>query len=181
MPGLLQLSGRHGGRRQCLGGYILLLVMVFLLLLAVFAGTALRVSALEFRMAGNDEFREQALQQALGIAQALAVAPQHFPLDLEPGDSLCDVSSSCARPVLPAVAMADALPAGTKLRYSIIRLGPLFAPAPELRLPESRVSGAGGWQAASFEVRVDIDGTALGLSSARVVQGVALLLPSELP
>ena len=181
MSAVLQLSGRHRARKQCLGGYILLLVMVFLLLLTVLAGTALRVSALEFRMAGNDQFREQALQQALGIADALAVNPQNFPLDLAPGDSLCDVSSSCANPGLAAATMADALPAGTLLRYSITRRGPLFAPAPELRLAEARTSGASGWQAASFEVQVDIDGTALGLSSARVVQGVALLLPSGLP
>lgn len=155
--------------------------MVFLLLLAVIAGTALRVSALEFRMAGNDQFREQALQRALGIAQALAVNPQHFPLDLGVGDSLCGAGSSCARPVLPAVPTADTLPAGTVLDYSITRRGPLLAPVADLRLAEASASGASGWRAASFEVQVAIDGTALGLGSARVVQGVALLLPVESP
>lgn len=155
--------------------------MVFLLMLAVLAGTALRVSALEFRMAGNDQFREQALQQALGVAQALAVNPQHFPLDLGVGESLCGAGSTCARPVLPPAPMADALPEGTVLDYRITRRGPLFAPVPDLRLAEAQASGASGWRAASFEVQVAIDGTALGLGSARVVQGMALLLPTDSP
>jgi len=177
----LQPSPRHRAKSPCCGGYILLLVMVFLLLLAVLAGTALRVSALEFRMAGNDQFREQALQQALGVAQVLAVNPEHFPLDLGPGESLCAASASCARPLLPAVPMADALPPGTVLHYSITRRGPLFAAVPDLRLTEARASGAGGWRAAHFEVQVVIDGNSPGLGSARVVQGVALLLPLDSP
>jgi hypothetical protein len=181
MQGSLRPPPRHWQQNPCYGGYILLLVMVFLLLLAVIAGTALRVSALEFRMAGNDQFREQALQQALGVAQALAVKPEHFPLDLEPGESLCATSASCTRPILPAVPMADALPPGTVLQYSITRRGPLFAAVPELRLAEARASSASGWRAAHFEVQVVIDGNAPGLGSARVVQGVALLLPLESP
>jgi hypothetical protein len=176
-----QQPGPYRAQEQCSGGYILLLVMVFLLMLAVMAGTALRVSALEFRMAGNDQFREQALQQALGVAQALAVNPQHFPLDLGVGDSLCSASSTCARPVLPPAPMAEALPEGTVLDYSITRRGPLFAPVPDLRRAEARASGSSGWRTASFEVQVAIDGTALGLGSARVVQGVALLLPADSP
>lgn len=155
--------------------------MVFLLLLALIAGTALRVSALEFRMAGNDQFREQALQQALGVARALAVNPAHFPLDLAVGDSLCGEGSACARPVLPAAPAGHAAPSGGALDYRITRRGPPLAPVPDFRLPRARVSGASGWQAARFEVQVSIDGTGVGLGSARVVHGVALLVPALSP
>lgn len=162
------------------GGYILLLVMVFLLLLAVIAGTSLRVGALEFRLAGNDQFREQALQQALGIAEALAARPALFPLDLPVGHSLCGPDSSCAQPILPPSPAGHALPEGSVLDYRITRRGPLFAPFAELRLPQALASDASGWRAASFEVQVAIDGVAAGLGRAEVVQGVALLVPTEL-
>lgn len=181
MPAPLQIQRRCRATAQWSGGYILLLVMVFLLLLAVIAATALRVSALDFRMAGNDQFREQALQQALGIARALAVNPAYFPLDLAVGDSLCGQDSACARPVLPAAPAAYAPPEGSVLNYRITRHGPLLAPVPDFRLSQARASGAGGWQAANFEVQVAIDGTAVGLGSAQVVQGVALLVPAQFP
>ncbi|MDO8862481.1 hypothetical protein Q6D67_12290 [Haliea sp. E1-2-M8] len=179
MPALLQQQRRCGAKSQRPRGYILLLVMVFLLLLAVLAATALRVSALEFRLAGNDQFREQALQQALGIARALALNPAHFPLDLAVGDSLCGEGATCTRPVLPAAPSGHAPPGGSTLDYRITRRGPPLAPVPDFRLPQARASGASGWQAASFEVQVSIDGTEVGLGSAQVVQGVALLVPAQ--
>ncbi|MEQ9465431.1 MAG: hypothetical protein RJQ10_17350 [Haliea sp.] len=162
-------------------GYILLLVMVFLLLLALIAGTVLRVSALEFRMAGNDQFREQALQQARGIAQALAANPAHFPLDLAVGDSLCGEGTACARPILSAAPAGHSLPENVVVDYRITRMGPRLAPAPGLRLPQAEVSGVAGWRVANFEVQVAIDGSPVALGSARVVQGVALLVPSDWP
>ncbi len=181
MPSVLKWQRLCCAERQRAGGYILLLVMVFLLLLAVLAVTALRVSALEFRMAGNDQFREQALQQAQGITQALAANPAHFPLDLAVGDSLCSQGSACARPVLSAATPTYAPTEGTVMDYRIIRRGPALAPVPDFRLPPAQASGASGWRAASFEVQVAIDGTAVGLGSAQLVQGVALLVPSESP
>lgn len=164
----------------CSGGYILLLVMVFLLLLAVIAGASLRISALEFRLAGNDQFREQALQQAQGIARALAVKPAHFSLDLPVGYSRCGRGSACAMPTLPASPAGLALPEGVRLDFRITRRGPLLAPAPDFRLPPTQASGATAWQAANFEVQVAIDGTAVGFGSAEVVQGVTLLVPAGL-
>ncbi len=160
-------------------GYILLLVMLFLLLLAVIAGTVLRVSALEFRMAGNDQFREEALQQARGVAQSLAANPAHFPLDLAVGDSLCGEAAACPRPVLATPAALHTLPGNVSRDYRVTRLGPLLAPAPPLRLPQAEASGATGWRLASYEVQVAIDGTPAGLGSAEVVLGVALLVPER--
>ena len=165
------------GRDEC--GYILFLVMLFLLLLGVIAGTVLRLSALEFRMAGNEQVREQALQQARGIARALASNPVHFPLDLAVGDSLCPETAACARPVLAAAPAGNSLPEEVSLDYRVTRLGPLLAPAPALRLQQAEVSGATGWRLASYEVQVVIEGTQVGLGSARVAQGVALLVPAD--
>ncbi len=181
VPVPLRSISRGCATREWSGGYILLLVMVFLLLLAIIAGTSLRVSALEFRLAGNDQFREQALQRALGIARALALRPAHFPPDLPVGHSLCGQDSACARPILPAPVAGHALPEGSGLEYRITRRGPLFAPAPDLRLPQARASGAGAWRAANFELQVAIDGTAVGFGSAEIVQGVTLLLPTAVP
>ena len=185
MPGSLFIlppaPSRSGAKPRDSRGYVLLLVMVFLLLLAMLAATALRVSALEFRMAGNDQFREQALQQAQGIARVLAVTPAHFPLDLAVGDSLCGQGQSCPQPILPPVPSTQTLPEGAALDYRITRRGPPLGPVAEFRLPQARASGAGGWRVANFEVQVTIDGAAVGLGSARVVQGVALLVPVESP
>ena len=53
-------------------GAVLFLAMIFLLLLAIISGTVIRTSILEFQMAGNDQFREEAFQRAEAIAANLS-------------------------------------------------------------------------------------------------------------
>ena len=52
-------------------GAVLLLAMVFLLLMAIVAGTVMQTSVLEFFMAGNDLFRVEAFQQAQAITSEI--------------------------------------------------------------------------------------------------------------
>ena len=62
---------------QC-AGYILLLTLIFLALVSTVAAATLRGSVLELRMTTNALFREDALQQALGIAAMIASTPRAF-------------------------------------------------------------------------------------------------------
>jgi len=60
----LSLHALHRRRNR---GAVLLLAMVFMLMLAVIAGSVMQTGVLEFHMAGNDQFQEEAFQRAQAI------------------------------------------------------------------------------------------------------------------
>lgn len=158
-------------------GQVLLLTMVFLLLLGLIANTVINTSLLEFRMAGNDRFREQAFQQARGIANALAADIAHFPVTGGIGYTLCQQSAACDAPILALPAGAEAVESGVNLQYRIVRQGPLLSRRSPSRQAENDASSAVDFAAALFEIIVEIDGMDAGLGSARVVRGVAIRVP----
>lgn len=169
------VAGRVGNR-----GMVLALAMVFLLVLAVIAGGAMRSAALAFYLAGNDQFKEQALQQAESIVADLTRAPDNFPLSTRVGESLCNPlsedSSDCSGVIPVPVAPGDWLPPGVKTDYRVIRQGPLLLGRLPVRLEQSRVSSSRAYRAAVFEARAEVDGSAVRLGSAGVAQGLAVLV-----
>lgn len=158
-------------------GQVLLLTMVFLLLLGLIANTVINTSIVEFRMAGNDRFREQAFQRARGIANLLAEDIAHFPVTGGIGYTLCQQNASCDAPILALLAEAEAVEPGVNLQYRIVRQGPLLSRRPPFRQAEDLSSGAGDFAVALFEISVEVDGLDVGLGSARVVRGVAIRVP----
>ena len=70
-------------------GSVLILALVFMLLLAVISTTAMQTALLQLRMAGNDQFLEEAFHKAEGIADELSQSPENFLLDTEVGHSNC--------------------------------------------------------------------------------------------
>lgn len=160
-------------------GQVLLLAMVFLLLLGLIANTVINTSILEFRMAGNDQFREQAFQQARGIANALAADINHFPVTGGVGYTLCQRDAVCDSPTLAVAATAEAAEPGVNVEYRIVRQAPLLSRHLPFRQVENEASGAGDFAVALFEIIVEVNGVDVGLGSADVVQGVAIRIPSE--
>ncbi len=169
-----------GSDRGVNKGMVLALAMVFLLLLAAIAGGAMRSTALAFHLAGNDQFKEQALQHAESIVANIVGAPANFSLSTQVGESLCSPSNSDSADcggVLPVPAEPDDwLPRGVTSDYRVVRKGPLLLGRLPLRLEQSSVSSSRAYRAAVFEVRAQVDGSAVRLGSAGVAQGLAVLV-----
>lgn len=165
--------------RKFLSGTILLLAMIFLLLLGLVSSTLMRTALLETHMAGNNQFREEALQRARGVATDLALASEHFALESEVGTVRCvsGVSlESCDKSDLPLLATALSSD-GVQVDYRVERQAPRILHSLPLREAQSVVSSAGRSAVALYEIEVTVDGNGAGLGSARLVRGVAVRLP----
>ncbi len=164
-----------------LGGMALMLAMVFLLLLTLLAGKAMRGTALAFRLAGNEASREQAQQYAEAIIAELAAAPANFPLAMGVGEVLCEPSlagtAGCSGVVAQPATVALSLPRGIQADYRVIRKGPELLGRLPMRLDQSVTSSSRIYQAAVFEVQAEVDGSGAQLGSAEIAQGVAVLVP----
>jgi hypothetical protein len=151
---------------------VLLLAMVFSLMMAVLVASALRVSALEMRMAGNAGSRMLALEMADSIITRILQQPDSFPLSSEPGLLPCPenaATTTCGQAF--SSSERDAA-------YSVSRLAPEFRDDFPLREAESRVSGVDHFNIALFEVAVTVGRRAGRSGRAHVVQGVAVRVPA---
>jgi hypothetical protein len=144
------------------GGAVLLLAMLFAAMLAVLAVTALRVAALELRMAGNEAFRLSAFERAEAIVSEVVQHPGSFPLDLGPGQLPCDDDDI-------GIPCNDA-----GVSYRISRQSPTLLKVFPVRESQATATGAGHFSVAVFEVSVQVDGLPQRLGRARIVQGVAV-------
>lgn len=163
-------------------GAVLLLAMLFLLLMAMVAGTVMQTSILEFRMAGNDQFREEAFQRAQGIASAISERHSNFPVVGDVGYTLCkdnSASTGCSADLVALDPDIVSVPAGVALEYQVERQGPAILEGLPFRLPEGSASSSVAYDAAVFETSVEVDGGTVGLGTAQVVQGVAVVIVSS--
>ena len=171
----------NGFSRCANAGAVLLLAMVFLLLLALVAAAVMHSGILEFHMAGNNQFQEEAFQRAQAIATELSSDPNNFILVGNVGSSLCmagDESPACERYDLQAP-VAGEVPPGVALAYRVVRRGPLLLRGFPVREGERHASGAALFDAAIFEVDVRVAGSERRLGTARVVQGIAVRVPAS--
>ena len=144
------------------GGLVLPLAMLFAAMLAVLAVTALRVAALELRMAGNEAFRLLAFERAEAIVSEVVQHPGSFPLDTGPGQ-------------LPCPEIDIGVPCGDGgVSYRISRQSPTLLKEFPIRESQATATGAGHFGVAVFEVSVEVDGLPQRLGRARIVQGVAI-------
>ena len=70
-------------------GTVLIVTLVFTLMLAIISMTAMQTALLQLRMAGNDQFLEEAFHIAEAIADELSQSPENFFLGTEVGHSNC--------------------------------------------------------------------------------------------
>ena len=169
-----QASFRNSsGKKQ--RGAVLLIAMIFLLLLAIIAGTVTQTSILEFFMAGNAQFREEAFQEAQAVVTEIAADIDNFPVVGQVGYTLCKTSGTgCNTTLGPLTANA-----GTKADYRVVRRGPLILESLPFRQGESQGSSSPNFDAVIFEIDVAIDGSDSKLGSAEVVQGMAVRVASS--
>jgi hypothetical protein len=164
------------GHRRKNHGMVLLLAMVFMLMLGILASTVLQTSMLQLRMAGNEQFLEEAFHRAHAIASEIAMNPENFSMDTTLGLTNCPVTSidpDCDYHEIEALGM-DIASSGATIEYSVVRQEPLIWRGFPIRESQETVSSHNSFEAAIFEVDVRIDGQKNKLGSAHVVQGVAL-------
>jgi len=164
-------------RKNRQGGVVLLLSMVFMLLLAIVAGTVMQTSILEFFMAGNAQFREEAFQQAQAIVTEISQDIDNFPVTGAVGYDICPSGCDATFSVTPT--SLAAVPAASTVTYQSRRRGPLILESLPFRQTEDKVSSGPSFDAAIFEADVEIDGSAVRLGSAQVVQGIAVRVVSS--
>ena len=163
-------------------GAVLLLAILFLVLLAMVAATVMQTSILELHMAGNDEHREQAFQEAQAIAGAIFDNADNFPTNTSVGQKICapaDTDGRCVEghflSITPAAELADER---VLVEFRVQRLGPLMLSSPPIRKLQRDSSSSLAYGAALFEAHVVVDGQGVGQGRAEVVHGVAVLIAS---
>ena len=156
-------------------GAVLLIAMIFLLLLAIIAGTVTQTSILEFFMAGNAQFREEAFQEAQAVVTEITSDIKNFPVVGQIGYTLCKTASAdCDTTLAPLTANT-----GTKADYRVVRRGPLILESLPFRQGEGQGSSSPNFDAVVFEIEVAVDGSDSRLGSAELVQGVAIRVASS--
>lgn len=158
-------------------GAVLLISMIFLLLLALVAGTVMQTSTLEFRMAGNDQFREEAFQQAQAVATSISENINNFPVTGDVGYKICGGGSGCDAYTLTYD--SGVVTDSTLVSATVVREGPLILESFPIRLSESETSSSPSYDAAIFEVGVEFNGSGQSLGNAEVAQGVAVKIASS--
>lgn len=157
-------------------GTILIVALVFTLLLAVISMTAMQTALLQLRMAGNDQFLEEAFHIAEAIADELSQSPENFFVGTEVGHSNCPPAPKmrdCTLRLLPVLLLATRSE-GYEIDYRITRQDPLFWQDFPVGEPQGTLSNRRRFDAALFEVDVRVDGSRGRRGTAHVVQGVAV-------
>jgi Tfp pilus assembly protein PilX len=167
-----RVKSRNGNR-----GAALILAMIFLVLLALIAGTVMQTSIQEFQMAGNAQFREEAFQRAQAIAEEISEDLDNFPVTGDVGYKIC--ATGCNGTNFIQALTTATVPTGVNVDYQVERQGPRFIESLPFRQSQAEVSSSPAFDAALFEVSVSIDGSAARLGSAEVVQGVAIRVASS--
>jgi hypothetical protein len=156
--------------------------MIFLLLLTIIAGTVMQTSQQEFQMAGNNQFREEASLRAQAIASELASEQDNFPVTGDVGYTICDPNDpdvDCNTDNFLTAPSFAAVPEGVEVSYQVVRQGPILLESLPFRQSEASVSSSPAFDAAIFEVAVTVDGSAVRMGRAEVIQGVAVVVASS--
>jgi hypothetical protein len=155
----------RGGR-----GTVLLVCLLVLLLLALLGTTVARTSLLHLQMAGNDENRLSALQQAMAVVDAVLETGAGMELSAAVGYRACTAQAGL-QPCDAGLVLPATLPSPPGRSVAVVeRLAPHAARMP--RLSEEDASSTVFYRVAGFAVRGVYDGTADGLGRAAVTQGV---------
>jgi hypothetical protein len=159
-------------------GVVLVVSLLVLLLLGIIATTVARSNLLQLHMAGNDEARTAAMQQALAVVDAVlpsavATLPTggvgYRQCQPDSADTDCDDYS--------LVLQSGALPAAGNTAVAVTRVAPLEERMPVLA--EDQASSTVYYRVAKLEVQVSYDGSAAGLGRATIAQGLLLRLSAS--
>jgi hypothetical protein len=157
-------------------GAVLPLAMVFALMLAIIATTVMQAAIMQWYMAGNNQFFEEAFLTAQGIATELSLEPVNFPLAGDVGYTNCPLLGEAPGCDLRQLVtpLSAVVPAGIELDYRVIRQDPLLSKDFPIRESQDTVSSSDSFDAAIFEIDVLVDGSENRLGSAHLVHGIAV-------
>ncbi len=182
----MRISSSEYFDRHRQGGAVPILSMIFLLLLTLIAATVMQSSQQEFQMAGNNQFREEAALRAQAIATEISNEADNFPVTGDVGHRVCaearaklDTTACDQVNFLSAPSFASSVPTGVEVSYEVIRQGPLLLESLPFRQSEADVSSSPAFDAAIFEVQVEVDGSSARLGRAEVAQGIAVVVASS--
>lgn len=162
----------HARNRQT--GAALFMALIFLIIITMLSLASMRSSVMELRMAGNAEARAFAAQRAQAIVDATVANVDNTPVIGGVGETTCMAGATgCNRTSLSLsdpTTFQDELDADY-IDVVVTRLSPLEKPSP-------RATGYSGasYSVATFEVSGSYDGSADGFGSARIVEGVMVLV-----
>lgn len=160
------------------GGVVLVVALLVLLLLGIIATTVARTNQLQLRMAGNDEARIAALQQALAGVDAILASAAGTPINGGVGYRICTPESSGESCDERTIALeADVQPTVGSLDAVVTRLAPLQGRLPIMGA--DRASSAVHYRVAKFEIQVAYEGIGPNSGRAVLAQGVLVRLPSS--
>jgi hypothetical protein len=161
-------------------GTVIVLALMFMLLLSIITATVMQSSIMQLHMAGNDQFLEEALHTVQGIAGELSLDPDNFSLQGGVGETNCPQGEEipdCDRHQLQVPRLALGLE-GFALDYRITRQDPLLWKGFPIRESEEVASSSNSFDAALFEIDVQLNGSEMRLGSAHIVQGIAVRVPA---
>ncbi|WIO73644.1 pilus assembly PilX N-terminal domain-containing protein [Porticoccaceae bacterium LTM1] len=143
-------------------GAVLIIAMIFLLLMALLATTVMQTSELEFKMAGNEQFREEAFQTAQAISTFVAVNE----------DTAYDLIANEGDRATPTVTATVSVPTGVTTTTWIELIDSEVDVLTRIRLAEDQALGgsSGDWEL--YEVGASYSGSAVKLGEAQVIQGL---------
>ena len=136
----------------------------------------MQTAMLQFQMAGNDQFYEEAIQQSRALAAELAGSSANFSMSGGVGFTRCHFGASgpdCDKNDLEpptSVTVAE----GVDVEYRIVRQDPLLLEGLPFRDSQDNASSIRNVGVAVFEIDVLVDGSEQRLGRARIVQGVAV-------
>ena len=168
------MSPRRDGSSQ--RGMVLVVSLLVLLVMGVIATTVARTNQLQLHMAGNDEARIAALQQALAVTDGIfaRAANTHVSSGVGHRNCLADAADAgCDEHTLTLE--QGVLPAVGELNAAVLRLAPK-----EGRMPILLEGGANStvhYRVARFELQVAYDRAAEGGGRASLAQGVLVRFP----
>jgi hypothetical protein len=174
------MSLENGSRLTASQGTVLLLALVYMLITAIIVALVLQTGGLQMRMAGNDQFLEEAFHQEQAIVTEVSQNADNFTLEGGIGYTNCPALTRdirCNRNDLSVPPSAVTLP-GVEVDYRVIRQEPLLWREFSLREAQDSASSSNRFDAAVFEIDVRIDGGEKHLGSVHVVQGIAVRVPT---
>lgn len=166
-------------RRQQQGA-ALVVALLFLVLISLVAITGAETSTLQLQMAGNEQSRVEAQQQAMAVIDAIIDDTDNAPIVGGIGFKICDTAATDASCDLKEITLASSVttvPTGVDVEYFVTRVGPLEVDAPSMS--EELASSASAYKFARQEITASIDGTDARLGNSVIVQGIQVRIPAQ--
>jgi hypothetical protein len=130
-------------------------------------------------MAGNDQFREEMFQKVEGIAEAITESEENFPVAGDIGYTVCldnTTTTGCSADLMALGASVLSVPTGVTVEYAVERHGPRLLSRLPFRQSQGATSSSRAYDVALFETKAKVDGSAVGLGTAEVAHGVAVVI-----